>query len=92
MTTRKNWEWTIRENVDEWGDCDNLLFFDIDELYQALEAMRSGDELQLYLRELDRYDDLLEADYATVDLETMTLPEWMDGGSTIPKYIRRKLR
>ena len=92
MTIRKNWEWTIRENVDEWGDAENLDFFPINELDRALRALRSGDELQLYLRELDRYGDLLEADYATVDLETMTLPEWMDGGSTIPKYIRKQLK
>ena len=92
MTIRKNWEWTIRENVDEWGDAENIDFFAINELDRALEALRSGDELQLYLRELDRYGDLLEADYATVDLETMTLPDYMDGGSTIPKYIRKQLK
>ena len=92
MSTRKKWEWVIRENVDEWGDADNLVFFDIKQLSQALEYMSSGDELQLYLRWLDDNDDLLEADYVNVDLDTMKLPNEMDGGSSIPKYIRKQLK
>ena len=90
--SKKTWEWTVRENVDEWGDADNLVFFDIKQLSQALEYMSSGDELQLYLRWLDDNDDLLEADYANVDLNTMTLPNEMDGGSSIPKYIRKQIK
>tara|TARA_Y100000004_G_C8651697_1_gene301438 strand:- start:165 stop:446 length:282 start_codon:yes stop_codon:yes gene_type:complete len=92
MTIKKIWEWTVRENVDEWGDADNIAFFDAKELAQAIQYMRSGDELLLYLRELDRYDDIVDTDYADVDLETMTLPDYMDGGSTIPKYIRKQLK
>ncbi len=92
MTLKKSWEWTVRENVDEWGDADNIEFFEVKELAQAIQYMSSGDELQLYLREIDRCGDLIEADYATVDLKTMTLPEWMEEGSRIPKYIRNLLK
>lgn len=92
MTIRKVWEWTVRENVDEWGDADNIAFFDVRDLTQAIKYMSSGDELQLYLRELDRYDDIVDTDYANVNLKSMSLPDYMDGGSTIPKYIRKQLK
>ena len=98
MTIRKNWEWTIR-HLDKDGDCMDIHFYDAtkSELKRALKYMNNFDldcELQLtiYLRYLDSDEMVIDTDYATVDLNTMTLPNEMDGGSSIPKYIRKQLK
>jgi len=101
----KIWEWQVSP-LNQWDDTLDIYEYpctkkELKECIQWIkEAIEEGFEtpkddddestivgyrLELYL--CDGYSQ----DFAEVNIKTMSLPERMDFGSTIPKYIRKQL-